>query len=115
MVGDYLESLEINWLQILKKMTNYFCIDRQVHKLNNDLAPVVLFVYNRPLHTQQTLDTLQKNVWASSTELFIYSDQAKSEDEQENVDKVRALLKNITGTGSKVKSPNFLFIFFAFL
>lgn len=65
--------------------------------MNNDLAPVVLFVYNRPLHTQQTLDTLQKNVWASSTELFIYSDQAKSEDEQENVDKVRALLKNITG------------------
>ena len=65
--------------------------------MNNDLAPVVLFVYNRPLHTQQTIDALQKNVWASSSELFIYSDQAKSEDVQENVDKVRSLIALITG------------------
>ena len=39
-----------------------------------DLAPVVIFTYNRPWHTQQTLEALQKNQLANESELFIYSD-----------------------------------------
>ncbi len=38
------------------------------------LAPIVLFTYNRPWHTQQTVEALQKNKLASESELFIYSD-----------------------------------------
>jgi len=44
-----------------------------------DLAPIVLFVYNRPDHTRQTVEALQKNELAKESELFIYSDAAKNE------------------------------------
>ena len=44
----------------------------------SDLAPIVLFVYNRPWHTQQTLEALMKNDLADESELFIYSDGLKN-------------------------------------
>ena len=43
----------------------------------NKLAPIVLFVYNRPKHTKLTVEALQKNKLAIESELFIYSDNAK--------------------------------------
>jgi len=36
------------------------------------LSPIVLFVYNRPWHTQQTIEALQKNELASESELYIF-------------------------------------------
>lgn len=44
------------------------------------LSPIVLFVYNRPDHTRQTVKALQKNELAEQSELFIYIDEAKNED-----------------------------------
>lgn len=41
------------------------------------LAPIVLFVYNRPLHTIQTLEALSKNHLAKDSILYIYCDGAK--------------------------------------
>ncbi|RLA72781.1 MAG: sugar transferase [Epsilonproteobacteria bacterium] len=61
------------------------------------LAPIVLFVYNRPWHTQQTVEALQKNELASESELFIYSDEAKNEDVRKNVDEVRKYIDNVNG------------------
>lgn len=66
-------------------------------KLQNKLAPVVLFVYNRPEHTKKTLSALQNNILALDSELFIYSDAAKSDTAVEKVNKVRQLLTNISG------------------
>lgn len=43
------------------------------------LSPIVLFVYNRPWHTQQTIEALQKNELAEEIKLFIYFDGAKGE------------------------------------
>ena len=60
-----------------------------------NLSPIVLFVYNRPRHTQQTIEALQKNELASESNLIIYSDEAKTENEQENVDKVRLQIEQI--------------------
>ena len=62
-----------------------------------NLAPIVLFVYNRPWHTKQTVETLQKNELAEDSELFIYSDEAKNEDARKNVDEVREYIENIDG------------------
>ena len=62
-----------------------------------NLAPIVLFVYNRPWHTQQTVEALQKNKLASESELFIYSDEAKNDDARVSVDEVRKYIDNITG------------------
>jgi len=63
----------------------------------NNLAPIVLFVYNRPWHTKQTVEALQKNDLAKDSELFIYSDEAKNEDAQKSVDEVRAYISSING------------------
>ena len=65
--------------------------------MNNVPAPIVLFVYNRPWHTQQTVEALQKNKLASESELFIYSDDAKNDDARVSVDEVRKYIDNITG------------------
>ncbi|MGB0238020.1 MAG: sugar transferase [Cycloclasticus sp.] len=61
------------------------------------LAPIVLFVYNRPWHTKQTIETLQKNNLASDSELFIYSDAAKHHKDVASVQDVRDYIHNVTG------------------
>ncbi|MDD3050795.1 MAG: glycosyltransferase [Candidatus Cloacimonetes bacterium] len=62
-----------------------------------NLSPIVLFVYNRPWHTRQTIEALQKNELASESELFIYSDGAKIEKDVVKVSEVRDLIKTISG------------------
>jgi len=61
------------------------------------LAPIVLFVYNRPEHTRLMIETLQKNHFASESELFIYSDAPKRPEHESAVNEVRGYLKTITG------------------
>ena len=60
-------------------------------------VPIVLFVYNRPWHTQQTIEALQKNDLASESELFIYSDAAKTEQDSLKVNEVRNYVHAIGG------------------
>lgn len=60
------------------------------------LAPIVLFVYNRPWHTQQTIEALQKNDLASESELFIYADGERKEGD-EQVKEVREYIKTVAG------------------
>jgi predicted SAM-dependent methyltransferase len=49
------------------------------------LSPVVLFAYNRPNHTRQTVEALQKNHLAQESQLFIYSDAPKNQAAKEHV------------------------------
>lgn len=62
-----------------------------------NLSPIVMFVYNRPWHTQKTIEALQNNELASESELFIYSDNAKNKNNNNLVLKVRKYIKNIEG------------------
>jgi acetyltransferase-like isoleucine patch superfamily enzyme/GR25 family glycosyltransferase involved in LPS biosynthesis len=41
------------------------------------LAPIILFVYNRPWHTEQTLEALMANKLSSKSILYIYADGPK--------------------------------------
>lgn len=66
----------------------------EYEKMKN-LSPIVLFVYNRPWHTQQTIEALEKNELAAQSNLIIYSDEAKTENEQEEVNKVRLYISQI--------------------
>lgn len=62
----------------------------------NKLAPVVLFVYNRPEHTRKTLESLMSNELASQTKLFIYSDGPKinaSDEIRTKINNVRTLIR----------------------
>lgn len=61
------------------------------------LAPIALFVYNRPWHTQQTIEALQKNEFADQSELFIFSDGAKNDIDCDLVKEVRAYIKTVNG------------------
>ncbi len=61
------------------------------------LAPVALFVYNRPEHTRQTVQSLQKNQLACFTDLFVFADAAKQESSKDAVQQVRNYLKTIDG------------------
>ncbi len=62
-----------------------------------NLAPIVLFVYNRQWHTQQTIEALQKNQLAAESELFIFSDGAKNMKDAPAVEAVRSYLRSISG------------------
>mgnify|MGYP006086890989 CR=1 FL=1 len=65
--------------------------------MNKNLAPIVLFCYNRPKHLQKTIDYLKKNHLAKQSDLFIFSDEAKGLKEKKKVKEVRVLLEKISG------------------
>ena len=57
-------------------------------------APIILFVYNRPIHTLRTLEALAQNDLAQESELFIYSDASKRDSiNEEKVKQVRLVLR----------------------
>ena len=43
-----------------------------------NLAPVIVFNYNRPDHSLQTWEALSRNQYASDTELYLYCDGPKA-------------------------------------
>lgn len=61
------------------------------------LAPIVIFVYNRPWHTQQAIESLMRNKLSSSSKLFIFSDGAKNNQDEPAVEEVRDYIKGIRG------------------
>ena len=62
-----------------------------------ELAPIVLFTYNRPWHTRQTIAALQKNELADRSDLFIYSDGFKEDQAKIKVKEVRNYIHTIDG------------------
>ena len=62
-----------------------------------ELAPVLLFAYNRPKHVKQVLEALQKNKLSEQSELFIFSDGGKDFEDEELVEETRKILDNTTG------------------
>jgi hypothetical protein len=63
----------------------------------NNLAPIALFVYNRPDHTRRTVESLKDNILAKESELFIFADGAKSEKDKEMVNQVADYIATIDG------------------
>ncbi|RZL27775.1 MAG: sugar transferase, partial [Pedobacter sp.] len=62
-----------------------------------NLAPIALFVYNRPQHTQRTIKFLQQNELAAESRLYIFSDGAKTSNDDEKVAEVRAIINKTEG------------------
>lgn len=60
-------------------------------------APIVLFTYNRLCHTQQVVEALQNNQYASQSDLIIYSDGYDDDQGKCEIDKVRFFLNSIVG------------------
>lgn len=66
-------------------------------KFIENLAPIVLFTYNRLEHTKKTVAALQQNMYAEESELYIYSDGPKNDATKESVEAVRAFLHQVDG------------------
>lgn len=54
-----------------------------------NLAPIILFAYNRPFHTQETLHYLSQNILAEESTLIVYCDGAKQDASGENKQKIK--------------------------
>jgi hypothetical protein len=60
------------------------------------LVPIILFVYNRPFHTRKTLESLERNILAKESELFIFSDGPKenaSPRQMEKINETRRIIR----------------------
>ncbi len=60
------------------------------------LAPIALFVYNRPSHTLQTLQALEQNILAKQSKLYIFADGLKkmaAPSQKEDWEKVQTLIR----------------------
>lgn len=68
---------------------------------NKSYAPVVLFVYNRPEHTERLLNSINALEETPYTKLYIFSDAAKNGNAQEKVDEVRKLIDSFTKDTSR--------------
>lgn len=64
------------------------------------LAPIVLFVYNRPIHTQKVVNAILKSKLCEESELYIFSDGPKADatyDEIKSIEEVRNVFQDISG------------------
>ncbi len=62
-----------------------------------DLAPIIIFAYKRIDHLKLLIESLKKNQECPHSELIIYSDGPKNDDEVKKIIQVRSFLKSITG------------------
>lgn len=60
-------------------------------------APIALFVYNRPMHTRQTVEALLGNPEAAQSALHIYSDAPRDMSASRAVAEVRSYIHGIAG------------------
>lgn len=63
------------------------------------LAPILLFVYNRPGHTRRLLDSLLANAEAAQSPLYIYSDAPRDDSQRQAVGEVRSLVRQVVSSG----------------
>jgi len=62
-----------------------------------NFAPIALFVYKRLGHTHQVIEALKKNELSKNSELFIFSDGYKNDEDREKVKTVRQYIRTIYG------------------
>lgn len=63
----------------------------------SELAPIALFVYNRPGHTERTVNSLRENELASQSDLFVFSDGPKNDAGAPAVQKIRSYVRTVQG------------------
>lgn len=57
-------------------------------------APIALFVYKRPQHTEKTLESLSRCEGADESELFIFCDGPKRPEDEKAVSEVRQVVRS---------------------
>ena len=75
-------------------------------KTEDELAPLVVFAYNRPEVLETTLKSLANNKLASQTELYVFIDGPKNPNEINNVNKVIDIANRVQGFKGKQVIPS---------
>lgn len=65
--------------------------------IDNSLAPLVIFAYNRPEHLLSVLNQLKKCILAEKTDVFCFVDGAKSHQDEAKVKAVIEIINNTSG------------------
>lgn len=65
--------------------------------MSSELAPVIVFAYNRKEELQHGIEALKQCSLAGETDLFIFSDGARREEDKGKVMEVRDYIKTVTG------------------
>lgn len=60
-------------------------------------APIVLFAFNRPLHTQATLSALERNPLAAESNLYVFCDGPRSSNDVAAVNETRDVVRSAKG------------------
>lgn len=63
-------------------------------------APVIVFVYNRPDHTAQTIEALSNNHLAPESDVLFFSDASKGESDRQRVADVREFISTVPDSGA---------------
>lgn len=89
---------------LLRLVTASAVQGQETHKLESSqsslertAAPVALFVYARPDHTERTIEALAANEGAAETALFCFSDAARRPGDAAAVEEVRRLVRAVKG------------------
>lgn len=61
------------------------------------LAPIALFVYDRPEHAYRTIAALKDNELASESDLYVFSDGPRGDADVSAIERTRAVLRGISG------------------
>ena len=60
-------------------------------------APLAIFAFNRPEYLQRTLQALAQNTLASETDVTIFCDGPRNEQDMEKIEEVHAVAQSATG------------------
>jgi hypothetical protein len=72
-------------------------VRRTITSSKQKLAPIALFVYNRPVHTKNTIASLLRNSEAKNSVLYIFSDAPKTDKDVDRVADVRQIIGKAKG------------------
>lgn len=61
------------------------------------LSPICLFTYNRLAEAKKTVEALQQNFLANQSDLYIFSDGPKNQNDNSQVDAVRNFIRTVDG------------------
>jgi hypothetical protein len=68
---------------------------RRGKKMN--LAPIIMFCYNRPEHTKRAIEELRKNELANESVLHIFLDGPKNNKDEEKIEQIEQIITKISG------------------
>tara|TARA_A100001015_G_scaffold296430_1_gene376693 strand:- start:1890 stop:2816 length:927 start_codon:yes stop_codon:yes gene_type:complete len=66
-------------------------------KKNTKFFPIILFAYNRPIHTKKVLNQLKKNKFANRSELYVFCDGPKNKKDVYKILKIKKFIQNLNG------------------